>query len=185
MTDRENQRRLDALAMRYLNALDTSDFATIEALWRLAEQDLDLGEMLHGLNAELVADKEVDARTTIGHEVVAAVEKHMPSAEVVRPVAGPLTVAEVAEHIRRNPPRGLTTDDLRLNDVLRTLPEVVPAELGVSQVVEWGRQFGVASEAYWKAFRAAALKLRMQRESAENYQMAARPGKPKSAEGKS
>jgi hypothetical protein len=50
----------------------------------------------------------------------------------------------------------------------------VPAELGLSQVLEWGRQFGSVPETYWRAFRQAALKLRMQRESDGNYQMAAR-----------
>jgi hypothetical protein len=165
MTDRENQCRLDVLAMRYLGALDAGDFHAIEALWKQAEGDPDLGDLLHGLNAELVADRQADTRAAVGREVVAAIEKHMPSAEVVRPASGPVTVAEVAEHIRKNPPRGLTTDELRLNDMLRASGEVVPTELGMSQVVGWGRRFGAVPESYWKAFRAAALKLRMQRES--------------------
>jgi hypothetical protein len=108
----------------------------------------------------------------------------MPSAEVLRPVPPPLTTATVAEYLRKNPPRGLTSDDLRLNDSLLKSAEALPTELGVAQVVAWGRRFGNAPESYWKAFRAAALKLLMQVESAENYQMAARPvGKPKPTEG--
>jgi hypothetical protein len=184
MTDRENQKRLDRLAMEYLTAVEGADFVAIETFWADAERDNELAEMLHGLNAELAADQEFETQAAISDRIVDTIEKHMPSAEVIRLPAGPLTVADVAEHIRKNPPHGLTVDDLRLNDVLRALADAVPAELGVPQVVAWGRRFGTAPEAYWKAFRAVALKLRMQRESAENYQMAARPGaKPKPPEG--
>ena len=80
---------------------------------------------------------------------------------------------------RRHPPAGLTTDDLRLNDVLRRTTEAVPEELGISQVIRWGTRFGTAPEAYWRAFREVALDLWMQRSSAEHYQMAARPQRPK------
>ena len=184
MNERENQQRLDRLAMKYLTAIDAGDFDVIDALWLQAEQDAELAEMLHALHAEVVASQEAASQAAINKEVVAAIEKHMPSAEVIRPASGPLTVAEVAEHIRKNPPRGLTTDDLILNDVLRASAEAVPAELGISQILGWSRRFGAAPEAYWKAFRVAALKLRMQRESAESHQMAARPSKPKPTEGK-
>jgi hypothetical protein len=177
MTDRENQRRLDTLSMQYLTALDAGDFDTIDALWEQAATDPDLGEMLHALNAELSAEPDTAADAA----VVAAIEKHLPSADILRPATGPLTVAEVADFLRKNPPKGLTTDDLKLNDALRATADAVPAELGISQVVGWGRRFGAAPEAYWKAFRAAALKMRIQRESAaaENFQTAARPGTPK------
>src|SRR5262249_49791077 len=105
--------------------------------------------------------------------------RQMPSAEIIRPIAGPLTVAEVAEHIRRHPPPGLTAEDLRLNDVLRKATEAVPAELGLTQVVHWGGRFGPAPEAYWRAFREVALDLWMERTSATNYQLAARPQRPR------
>lgn len=175
MTDRENQKRLDKLAMRYLAAIDAGDFGTLDDLWARAADDPDLCEMLHGLNATLA---EGD-RQAAGDAVVAAVRQHLPSAEIVEPAGGPLTVAEVADHLRRHPPPGLTADDLKLNDVLRAAAQDVPTELGISQVVAWGRRFGTAPEAYWRAFREAALDLWMQRTSADNYQMAARPDRPK------
>jgi hypothetical protein len=174
MTNRENQKRLDKFAMRYLTAIDAGDFDTLSDLWARAADDPDLCEMLHELNATL-ATEDREAAT---NAVVAAIEQHMPSAEVVRPAVGPLTVAEVADHIRKNPPPGLTTDDLRINDILRGSAQVVPAELGISQVVAWGRQFGSAPEPYWRAFREVALDLWMRRTSADNYQMAARPQRP-------
>ena len=179
MTDRENQHRLDALALRYLAAVEAEDFDTIGALWEQAADDADLDAMLHGLNAELVAEQDGGEHAAIAAAVLEQIEEHLPSAEVIRPVTGPLTVAEVAEHIRRHPPAGLTVDDLQLNDVLRHRTEVVPAELGLSQVLRWGTPFGSAPEAYWRAFREVALDLWMQRTSAENYQMAARPQRPK------
>ncbi len=179
MTDRENHHRLDELALRYLAAVETEDFDTIGALWEQAADDPDLDAMLHGLNAELAAEQERQEQDSLAAAVVEQVERHMPSAEVMRPTTGPLTVAEVAEYIRRHPPAGLTVDDLRLNDVLRKATDPVPEALGISQVIRWGTRFGTAPEAYWRAFREAALDLWMQRSSAEHYQMAARPQRPK------
>jgi hypothetical protein len=176
MTNRENQLRLDRLALQYLTAIEAEDFDTIDALWGQAADDADLDEMLHGLHAELVAGQDAQQRDAAA--VVAAIEEHLPSAEVIRPAAGPLTVAEVADYIRRHPPAGLTTDDLRINDVLRKAGADVPAQLGLRQVIRWGSQFGHAPEAYWRAFREAALDLWMQRSSAEHYQLAARPKRP-------
>lgn len=184
MTNRENQHRLDTLALQYLQAVENEDFDTIVALWDQAAEDADLDEMLHGLNAEVVAEQAREENAAVASAVLEQIEKHMPSAEVVRPTTGPLTVADVAEHIRRHPPAGLTIEDFQLNDVLRKTPEEVPTQLGISQVVSWGRRFGYAPEAYWRAFRQTALKLRMQRESEAEYRMAARPTKPQPPEGK-
>lgn len=183
MTERENQKRLDRLAMTYLTAVDAGDFDAIDALWIEAVGDAALSDMLHRLNAHLAAEQDADQQAAVADQVVAAIAAHMPSAEVIRPASRPLTVADVAEHLRRNPPRGLTADDLRINDELKKSEEPLPADLGVARVVAWGRRFGNAPEPYWRAFRAAALKLLMRQESAENYQMAARPAKPKPPEG--
>jgi hypothetical protein len=178
MTNRENQRRLDLISMKYLAAVEAGDFDALSALWLDAQNDPELGEMLHGLNAEIVAEQDAAEAVSSKAAIESVIEKHLPSAEIIRPESGPLTVAEVAEHIRKNPPSGVTADDLKLNDALRASSEAVPRELGTAQVVAWGRRLGVAQETYWKAFRQAALVLRMRRESAENYQMAARPTKP-------
>src|SRR5262249_49905379 len=58
MSDRDNQERLDRLAMRYLAAIDSGDFDAIDALWDQSEADPELGEMLHGLHAALVEDQD-------------------------------------------------------------------------------------------------------------------------------
>lgn len=179
MTDRENQQCLDDLAMQYLAAIDAADFDAIDALWERAADDDGLDAMLHGLNAELVAEQEATEQAALDDAVVDVIEKHMPSARVIRQPTGPLTVAEVAEELRLRPPAGVTIDELKLNDALLKGTDVVPVELGISQVIGWGRQFGNASETYWRAFRQAALKLRMRRESEPDYHLAARSTKPK------
>jgi hypothetical protein len=179
MTNREDQHRLDRLALQYLAAVEAEDFDAIDALLEQAADDAELDAMLHGLNAELVAEQEARDHAAVTSALLDTIEKHMPSAEVIRPAIGPLTVAEVAEHVRRHPPAGLTADDLRINDVLRKALAEVPPELGISQVVRWGSQFGPAPEAYWRAFREAALDLLMGRTSETNYQLAARPKRPK------
>ena len=65
MTNRENQHRLDRLALQYLAAVETEDFETIDALWRQATEDADLDAMLHGLNAELVAEQDAQEQAVI------------------------------------------------------------------------------------------------------------------------
>lgn len=180
MTDRENQLRLDRLALQYLAALEAEDFDTLDELWENADNDADLAEMLHDLNAELVAEQDSEENTAVTGAIVEQIEKHLPSAEVLHNPTGPLTVSEVADFIRRHPPAGLTIDDLHLNDLLRQTTDPVPMGLGLSQVIDWGARYGAAPETYWRAFREVALDLWMQRTSAaDNYQMAARPQRPK------
>ncbi len=182
MTNRENQQRLDHIALLYLTAIEVGDIDQIDSIWKQAERDTELAEMLHELNAESVKADEEAENANAEEQIAATLAQHLPSAEVIRPVSDPVTVAQVAEYLRKNPPAGLTGDDLRLNDLLRATNDSLPAELGVPQVLAWGRRFGTAPEAYWKAFRTVALKLRMQQESASNYQMAARPKKRKPKE---
>ncbi len=174
MTDRERQRQLDLLAMQFVDALEAGDYATIDRLWATAAMDPELETVFIETAAELAQAYDAESQAGIEAAVLEAVEQHMPSAEIMRPAAGPLTVSEVAEFIRRHPPAGLTTDEIAVNEQLRESAQLVPAELGMSQVLDWGRQFGSLPETYWRAFRQTALKLRMQRESDVNYQMAAR-----------
>lgn len=184
MTDRERQRQIDLLAIRFAEALEAGDFATVDRLWTTSAADPELEAVFHETAAELAQTYEADTQAHLELAVTEAIEQHMPSAELVRPAAGPLTVADVAEFIRRHPPAGLTTDEIAMNELLRRDAQLVPAELGLSQVLEWGRQFGSLPETYWRAFRQTALKLRMRRESEVDYQIAARQGTRKRPEAK-
>lgn len=176
MTDRENQRRLDRLAMQYLAAVHAGDLASVSALWEQAETDADLAEALHGLNAELAADAERSAAATIA----AVAETHLTSGEVVRTAAGPVTVADVAAELFRHPPGRLTADAHALTDRLRADPEPVPTDLGLTKFVAWAEaRYGAAPVEYWKAFRQASIKLELRAGDPAEYGMAARRTPPK------
>ena len=89
MTERDKQRQLDALAMRYLAAVDAGDFDTIDTLWAAAEHDDALSEMFHGLNAEIrAAHRSADDVRTLtdanGTTLADALAK-LPSALPSRP----------------------------------------------------------------------------------------------------
>ena len=184
MIDRERQRQLDLLAIQFVDALEASDFETIDRLWSSSAMDPELEAVFLETALELAQTYEAEAQAQVGAAVVEAVERHLPSAEVIRPITGPITVAEVAEFIRRHPPAGLTTDEIAANEGLRQTAQPVPPKLGMSHVLDWGRQFGSLPETYWRAFRQAALKLRMRRESDLNYQVAARATTRKPPEAK-
>jgi hypothetical protein len=184
MTDRERQRQFDLLAIQFVQALEAGDFAAIDRLWTAATTDPELETVFLETAEELAETCEAETHARLEAVVTEAVEQHMPSAELVRPIAGPLTVADVAEFIRRHPPAGLTTDEIAVNEQLRQSGQLVPAELGMSQVLDWGRQFGSLPETYWRAFRQTALKLRMRREAEVDYQLAARQGTRKRPEAK-
>lgn len=173
MTDRNDQRRLDRLALQYLAALDAADFDAVAALWHEAETDADLADALHALNAEL-AD---DARRAEVSAVAAAVAAHLPSAEVARPAAGPVTVADVAAELRRRPPARMPAAVHALTDRLTAADDALPDDLALPKLIAWAEaRYGAAPAGYWDAFRDAALLVRLRREAAAEYQLAARKG---------
>lgn len=182
MTNRENQQRLDRIAMTYLAAIDAGDFDAIDALWERAAEDVDVSEMLHSLNSELMLEQDASDNARIDQAVLDTLRKHLPSGEIVQPSSDILEVREVAEYVLKNLAGGLAADDVILNDMLLSVAEEVPTDLGITKVEEWGQRFGQASAKYWRTFRQAALKLRMRREADANYQMAARPTKRKPPE---
>jgi hypothetical protein len=179
MSDRGRERQLDLLAIRFADALEVGDFDTVDRLWAMAATDTEREAVIVDTATELADMIDCDARSTAADVVTEAVRRHMPSAEILRPATGPLTVSEVAEHLHRHPSAGLTADDLLANERLRQSTEVVPTELGLSQVLTWGKRFGPVPESYWRAFRKAALELWMRRTAAESHRMAARPQRPK------
>src|SRR5260370_39627768 len=110
MTNRENQHRLDRLAMTYLAAIDREDFDTIDALWSQAEDDAELAKMLHGLNDELATEHDESENARIDRAVIEMLEKHIPSGEEVRPATGVLSVSDAPDHLRKNLPPGLSAE---------------------------------------------------------------------------
>jgi hypothetical protein len=167
--------RLDLLAARYLEAVERDDFETQDQLWKLAGTDPQLVALFRQVHDDLLAEQaeaETARATTL---VAAAVEQHLTSAEVVTPTAGPVTVADVANELFRHPPDRLPAAAHALNERLRRSAEELPASLGLTKLVAWAEaKFGPAPVEYWKAFREAALLVRMRAGAETEFQLAAR-----------
>lgn len=176
--------QLDLTAARYLDALEHDDFATMEEIWRTAQEDPDLVVALQEIHAGLVEEQSSGHTSFSSAALKAAVEEHLPSAEVAGVKAGPVTVADVAEELFRHTPDRLPADAHVINDKLRSAKEPLPAELGLARLTAWAEaRFGTAPAEYWRAFRQAALKLELRRASDVEYQLAARRA-PKAEEKK-
>lgn len=175
--------RISLATARYLDALERDDRPALDALWELAANDADLLVAFHDVNAGLVEEEEARAKTTVESAVAAAVEKHLPSADIVKPATGPVTVADVADELFRHTPDRLRAEAHALNERLRSARELLPADLGLAQLIAWAEAiFGPAPAQYWEAFRKAALKVRMRRTADTEFQMAARRTPPKPEE---
>lgn len=169
------ERDIDRIAATYLAALDCGDADALDRIWDQAATDPDLEQALHELHQALEADAEHDTVAAVAQ----AVEQHLPSAEIVRPSSGPVTVADVANELFRHAPDRLPAEAHALNEKLRSASEPLPESLGLSKLVTWAEaRFGPAPEAYWRAFRQAAVKLELRRSAEAEYHLAARPGQP-------
>jgi hypothetical protein len=175
MTDRD----IDRLTTAYLDALDRGDFDAIDRIWDRAATDPDLERVLHELHAALDKQDERDAEQQVAIAVTEAVECHLPSAEIMRPASGPVTVGDVADELFRHTPDRLPAEAHALNEKLRSLRVQLPVDLGLSRLVTWGEaNFGAAPSEYWKAFRQTAIKLELRRAADAEYRLAARPVLP-------
>ena len=171
MTPTDRSLWIDLTAARYLAAVERDDFETQIELWRAAETDPELEAAFHDIHVGLLAEQDEGTTTAIE----SAAEKHLTSGEVVRPAGGPVTVADVADELFRYAPDRLPAEAHALNERLRAAAEPLPADLGLTKLAAWAEaKFGTASPAYWKAFRAAALKLELRAAARTEYQLAAR-----------
>jgi len=162
--------RVGLAAARYLDALERNDEADLESLWAAAAADPELLAAFRDIHAGLLEEQAARDAAVLSE----AVEKHLPSAEVVRPPSGPVTVADVADELFRHTPDRLPADAHRLNERLRQSAEPIPTDLGLPKLIAWAEaKYGPAVREYWKAFHQAVIKLHTRRESAE-YQTAAR-----------
>jgi hypothetical protein len=176
MNPTDRRLRLDLAAARYLDALERDDFAAMEAVWQLAAADPELDAALREVHAGLIEEQSTVAAAAARAALTAAVETHLPSAEVVRPAAGPVTVADVADDLFRHTPDRLPAEAHLLNQRLRASREPLPTDLGLAKLTAWAEaRFGPAPAEYWRAFRQAAVKLELRRAAEAEYQLAARP----------
>jgi hypothetical protein len=167
---------LDLTAARYLDALERDDFDAMAELWQLALADHELEAVLHEVHAGLLDEQASEAAAAAKEALTAAVEKHLPSAEIIRPSTGPVTVADVANELFRHTPDRLPAEAHLLNERLRASGEPLPADLGLTRLTAWAEaKFGPGPAEYWKAFRQAAVKLEIRRAAEAEYHLAARP----------
>jgi hypothetical protein len=167
--------QLDLAAARYLAALEREDFPAMAAFWRLALADPELETVLREVHTGLVEEQAHEAAAAAAATLTAAVETHLPSAEIVRPGAHLVTVGDVAEELFRHTPDRLPAEAHFLNERLRASREPLPENLGLSGLIGWAEKlFGAAPAEYWKAFRQAAVKLELRRGAEAEYYLAAR-----------
>jgi hypothetical protein len=172
-TDRRLQ--VDLVAARYLDALERDDFTAMADIWRLALSDSELEAVLCEVHAGVIEEQAREATAAAAATLTAAVETHLPSAEIVRASAGPVTVGDVAEEMFRHAPNRLPAEAHLLNERLRASQEPLPGDLGLSGLIGWAEKlFGTAPAEYWKAFRQAAVKLELRRSADAEYHLAAR-----------
>jgi hypothetical protein len=172
-TDRRLQ--LDLAAARYLAALERDDFTVMADMWRLALADPELEAVLLEVHTGLIEEQAGEAAAAAAASVTTAVKLHLPSAEIVRPSAGHVTVGDVAEELFRHTPDRLPAEAHLLNERLRASQERLPEDLGLSGLIGWAEnRFGEGPADYWKAFRQAAVKLELRRGAEAEYQLAAR-----------
>lgn len=176
--------RIGIAAARYLEALEADDQATLDALWGQAAADPELLAAFRDVHAGLIEEQGQQAAAALEAALSAVAEKTMPSAVIVRPADGPVTVADVADDLFRHTPDRLPAAAHALNERLRVSAEVLPTDLGLSKLTAWAEaKFGAAPAEYWAAFYAALVKLDLRRASAADYQLAARTA-PKPEGGK-
>lgn len=167
--------RIDIATARYLEALERCDEAVLESLWDQAAGDAELLAAFRELHAGLIEEQSARELATVTTVVASLAEKHLPSGEIVQPVVGPVTVADVARELFQHTPGGLPGEAHQMNDRLRASREVLPESLALPSLVAWAEAtFGPAPAEYWKVFRQAAIKVRMRANADVEFQLAAR-----------
>src|SRR5262245_35950991 len=107
MSTNDRRLQLDLAAARYLEALERDNFSVTSKLWELAQADPELVAVLREVHAGLIEEQEAATAATVEAALTAAVEGHLPSAEIVRPADAVVTVADVAEELFRHTPERL------------------------------------------------------------------------------
>ena len=172
--------RISIASAQYLAALERDDQPTLDVLCERAATDPELLEAFLDIDAAFLEEQQANELATATAIVGELAAQHLTSGEAVPPMAGPVTVADVARELFRHTPARLTADALQMNEKLRLYRDELPASLGLPSLIVWAEaKFGPAPADYWKAFREAAIKVRMRVNSDVEYQLAARRTKPR------
>jgi hypothetical protein len=178
MTPQDRRFWIDLTAAEYLDALEREDFDAQDRLWLLAATDPDLEAAFLETHDAIVEESQAAAVNPTIDAVRAAVLKHLPGVELDAPT-GPVTVAMVARELFERPPGRLSHEAAALNDRLQATAAELPADMGLTPLTQWLEdKYGPAPPEYAKAFRLAAIKLRIRVNSDAEVQVAARRTKP-------
>lgn len=170
-----NDRELDRLTEEYLAALAAADDETLDRIWERAATDPELEGALLDIEAALDEDDREREAGATERTIAGSVAAHLPSAEIIRPSTGPVTVGAVARELFLHTPDRLPAEAHAFNEKLRTAGIPIPSELGFSKFVVWAEaHFGRADERYWDVFYAALGKLELRASSEREFQLAAR-----------
>lgn len=167
MTEREHSAAWSETALRYLDALDAGDAATLAELWEQASANPQLEQVLGELTDGLAVEEGLQpAWGADAERVRRLLREHLPSAFAVETDLPPLTVGDVAARLQVDSILGarLSVTDRTANSRLRADATPVPEDLSLPHFEKWTTSLGIrASAHYWRAFRQAAVLLAMGR----------------------
>jgi hypothetical protein len=154
-------------ALRYLDALDAGDVATLAELWEQAAVHPQLEQVLGELTDGLAIEEGLDpAWKADAQRVRVLLREHLPSAFRAETELPQLTVGDVAARLQADAILGarLSTADKAANSRLRADSTPLPENLGLPHFEKWKTALGIsASSHYWRAFRQAAVLMSMGR----------------------
>jgi hypothetical protein len=167
MTKQEHSAVWAATALRYLDALDGGDVATLAELWEQAVGNPQLEQVLNELTDGIAVEEGLDpAWKADAERIRGLLREHLPSAFPVEAELPPLTVGDVAARLQAD--NALRTRfhaaDRAANSRLLIDKTPLPEELGLPHFEKWRTTLGInASAHFWRAFRQAAVLLVMGR----------------------
>jgi hypothetical protein len=182
MNEPRNHLPHDLKALRYLDALDAGDLEAVAALWEEASLDPELERLLAELDQVLFLEEAGANWEADAERVRVLLSKHLPSGFPAPEPPATLTAGDVAARIQVDLSQGdvrLSAADREANARLLGNPTPLPGELGQRPLERWTVGLGVAASAqYWRAFRQAAIVLKMARCQTEGSLAAARRSNP-------
>jgi len=168
--------RYELASLRYLDAYDRDDLDIMAQLWREAETDAKLEQVLCELNEGLLHEDHVQCDDSAQERVIGILCRSLPSAFAESPT---LTVADVAAAIvtDRVTFGRLSAADRATNEKLLAVQAAVPAKLDGAAITSLQTLLMVtASQQYWRAFQQTAVLINMSRAGAGRA--AARQARP-------
>lgn len=167
MTKQENSAAWAQTALRYLDALDAGDIAALAELWEQANENPQLEQVLNELTEGLADEENLDpAWKADALQVRSLLREHLPSAFPSEAELPPLAVSDVAARLQIDSVLAgrMSAADKAANSRLRMVPTPLPEDLGLLHFETWKNALSIsASSHYWRAFRQAAVLLRMGR----------------------